>query len=87
MLDLADFTGNDIFIDSNIFIFVATVTGPYDVCEKFLLKIKYGEIIGYVNPLVIEEVYHKLLILDVCTRYQIKPFEAVRFIKNNPNFK
>ncbi len=38
MSALADFTGNDIFIDSNIFIFNATVTGPYEECEKFLLK-------------------------------------------------
>lgn len=85
MPDLADFTGVDIFIDSNIFIFDATVTGPYASCEKFLLKIKYGEIIGYVNPIIIEEVYHKLLILEVCDRYKKKPFEAVRFIKENPH--
>lgn len=82
---LADFTGSDIFIDSNIFIFDATVTGPYKECEKFLLKIKHGEIIGYTNPIIIEEVYHKLLILEVCSMYQIKPFAAVRFIKENPH--
>jgi predicted nucleic acid-binding protein len=35
--------------------------------------------------IVIEEVYHKLLILEVCTQYRIKPFEAVRFIKDNPH--
>ncbi|MFZ3168351.1 MAG: PIN domain-containing protein [Candidatus Methanoperedens sp.] len=34
---------------------------------------------------VIEEVYHKLLILEVCTNYNKKPFEAVRFIKDNPH--
>ncbi len=82
---LADFTGSDIFIDSNIFIFDATVTGPYEECENFLLKIKHGEIIGYSNPIVIEEVYHKLLILEVCTKYNIRPFAAVGFIKENPH--
>ncbi|MCX9012844.1 MAG: PIN domain-containing protein [Candidatus Methanoperedens sp.] len=85
MPTLADFSGSDIFIDSNIFIFDATVTGPYEECEKFLMKIKHGEIIGYTNPIIIEEVYHKLLILEVCNKYQIKPFSAVRFIKENPH--
>lgn len=85
MPTLADFTGNDIFIDSNIFIYDATVTGPYKECEYFLLKIKHGELIGYTNPIIIEEVYHKLLILEVCSEYQVKPFAAVRFIKDNPH--
>ncbi len=85
MPDLADFTGSDIFIDSNIFIFNATLTGPHEECEKLLLKIKHGGIIGYTNPIIIEEVYHKLLILEICTNYKIKPFVAVRFIKKNPH--
>lgn len=84
MFDLKKFSGSDIFIDSNIFIYSATLTGPFEDCENLLLKVKYGEIIGYVNPIVIEEVYHKLLILEVCTNYNKKPFEAVQFIKANP---
>lgn len=82
---LADFTGNDIFIDSNIFIYNATLTGPYEECEKLLLKIKHGEIIGYTNPIIIEEVYHKLLIIEVSKKYKIQPFAVIRFIKNNPH--
>jgi len=49
------------------------------------LKIKYGEIIGYTNPIIIEEVYHRLLIIEVSNKYKIQPFAAIRFIKNNPH--
>lgn len=56
-LDL--FNKDEIFSDSNIFIYSATNTGPFLRCENFLLKIKSGEIIGYVNPIIVEEVYHK----------------------------
>ncbi len=48
----------------------------------FLKKVKSGEVIGYINPIVVNEVYHKLLILEVCKLYDKKPFEAVHFIKN-----
>ncbi|MFQ6072310.1 MAG: PIN domain-containing protein [Methanosarcinales archaeon] len=82
-LDL--FNKDEIFSDSNIFIYSATNTGPFLNCENFLLKIKSGEIIGYVNPIIVEEVYHKLLILEVCDRYNKLPYEAVRFIKQNPH--
>ncbi len=84
MLNLKNFFNNELFIDSNIFIYSATNTGPYLGCEEFLKKIKRGEVVGYVNPIVVNEVYHKLLILEVCKRYNKKPYEAVHFIKDNP---
>lgn len=85
LLNLDLFNKDEIFSDSNIFIYSATNTGPFISCNNFLSKIKSCEIIGYVNPIIIEEVYHKLLILEVCDLYNKLPYQAVRFIKQNPH--
>ncbi len=84
-MKLNEFIEDNIFLDSNIFIYSITATGNFKSCNLLLNKIKSGEIRGYVNPIVISEVYHKLLILNVSREYKIPIHDSLKIIKNNPD--
>ncbi|MFA7689676.1 MAG: PIN domain-containing protein [Methanofastidiosum sp.] len=82
-MKLNEFIEGNIFLDSNIFIYSITTTGNFKSCNLLLNKIKSGEITGYINPIVISEVYHKLLILNVSREYETPIHNSIKIIKNN----
>ncbi|MCA1916979.1 type II toxin-antitoxin system VapC family toxin [Methanospirillum hungatei] len=75
----------NIFIDSNIFLYLFLKhPGYYQECHKFIQRIERGEIIGLINDFVYDEVMHKLMITALINRNHCSPYEAVSFIKREP---
>ena len=74
-----------IFIDSNIFTYHLLGHKRYrDSVRDFLIKIESGIYTGYINDVVVSEVYHNFIRVKICDKYNIKPdydFEKVDFLK------
>ena len=83
-MNLEDFLEGTIFIDANIFIYSITSAQNNNRCNNFLNKLKFGEIKGIINPIIISEVYHKLLVLNISKNYKTSYEESIRLIKSNP---
>ncbi len=71
------------FIDSNIFILTATNKESRKL-KDFMSKVKFGEIKGYINPIVISEVFHKLATLEIKKNRRISYKEVLELIKEEP---
>ena len=71
------------FIDSNIFLAAATERTTRKL-HSFLEKVKFGEIKGYINPIVVSEVFHKLAITEVRKTRNVSCTEAMELIKEEP---
>lgn len=63
-MNLADFSGQDqIFIDANIFTYLALGTVVYqDSCANFLNRVEQGEIQAVTSDFVLNEVFYALLV-------------------------
>ena len=76
---------SDIFIDSNIFTYHLLGHKRYrDSVKNFLIKIESGIYSGYINEVVVSEVYHNFIRVKICDKFNIQPVEFIRFIKSNP---
>ncbi|MBU2100524.1 PIN domain-containing protein [Candidatus Micrarchaeota archaeon] len=71
------------FIDSNIFLDAATERTTKKI-HSFLEKVKFGEIKGYINPIVVSEVFHKLAITEIIRTMKISYSEAIALTKEEP---
>ena len=75
----------DVFIDSNIFTYHLLGHRKYRTSVKeFLFKVESGVYNGYINEVVISEVYHNVLRVKICNKFNIKPARFAQFIKSNP---
>lgn len=63
-MNLADFPGQDeIFIDANIFTYLALGTTEYqDACADFMDRIERGELQAITSDFVLNEVFYALLV-------------------------
>lgn len=78
-------SGLEIFIDTNIFLYSITEHPEYGIwCEELLERVKSGDIEGKISIIVLNELLHKLIIGEIAEKKGIKPFEAIRYIKENP---
>lgn len=76
---------SDVFIDSNIFTYHLLGHKRYrDAVKDFLIKIESGIYYGYINEVVVSEVYHNFLRVKICDKYNVLPADFARFIKTNP---
>lgn len=76
---------SEIFIDSNIFTYHLLGHKRYrDSVKNFLLKIESGIYTGYINEVVVSEVYHNFIRAKICDKYNIQNIDFSRFIKSNP---
>ena len=73
-----------VFLDTNIFIYAFTNTRFTPVCEELLDKIQNGLVKGHVNSTVIDEFFHKVLLMQLYTEKGLQPSEAIAFLKQNP---
>lgn len=73
-----------IFIDTNILIYAFTTTRFTPSCEELLEKVQNGLVKGHVNSTVIDEFFHKVLLMQVYTEKGLQPKEAIAFLKQNP---
>ena len=74
-----------VFIDSNILTYHLLGDAVHgDECERFLLRIEAGELLGVINSIVISEVLYNFTRAVIAEKYD-KSYRAVgRHIKENP---
>ena len=72
-------TGTRVFVDSNIFIY--HFLGVSESCTIFLSRAESQDIIAYTSTIVLAEVLHRLMIAEVVERYNVKPKDALDFLK------
>ena len=72
-------TGTRVFVDSNIFIY--HFLGISESCTSFLSRAESQDIVAYTSTIVLAEVLHRLMIAEVVERYNLKPKDALEFLK------
>ncbi|KUG05765.1 putative nucleic acid-binding protein [hydrocarbon metagenome] len=73
-----------VFLDTNILIYSFTTTRFTPACEELLEKIRNGVVRGHVNSTVIDEFFHKVLLMQIYAEKRLQPSEAIGFLKKNP---
>ncbi len=63
-MNLADFAGqDDIFVDANIFTYLALGTTAYqDACADFMSRVEQGQVRAVTSDFVLNEVFYALLV-------------------------
>jgi uncharacterized protein len=84
-LRVSDIRTGSVFIDTNILIYAFTNTRFTSVCEELLDKAQQGVVAGFLNSTVIDEFFHKVLIMEVYAERGLQPAESVAFLKQNPD--
>lgn len=80
--------GLSVFIDANIFIYHFSGPTPLSSsCSAFLGRIEDGVIRGLTSTIVLVEVLHRLMILEAAGVFQLPPRDALRYLKEHPQFK
>ena len=86
MPHLDKFDGTSIFIDANIFLYVFMSDSRFgDSSYNLISKIEDYQIEGATSPLVITEVIHKLICLEISERFNIKLHKAISYYRKNPS--
>lgn len=86
MSSLSEIPGDSIvFVDSNILTYHLLGDEVFgDECERFLLRIEAGELLGVINSIVISEVLYNFVRAEIAEKYG-KGYRTVgRYIKENP---
>lgn len=74
-----------IYIDANIFIYDATEHANYGPpCKAFLHRVERNELKGTTSTLTINEVLHRLTIIELSEKEAVGPGDVIRLIKENP---
>ncbi|MCK4636878.1 MAG: PIN domain-containing protein [Methanomicrobia archaeon] len=74
-----------IFIDANIFIYYVTEHPQFvDSCEDLIQRMEKRKIIGITSIFVLNEVLHKMMILEVCKKYNKTMGQAIGYLKRSP---
>lgn len=73
---------SEVFIDSNIFIY--HFLDLSDACSNLLEMSERREIRAYTSTVVLGEVLHRLMLSEAVAKYKIKPYQAVRYLKDHP---
>ena len=75
-----------VYIDANIFIYDATEHVNYGKpCKAFLHRLERNELTGITSTLTINEVLHRLTLIELSEKEAIGPRDVVRLIKENPS--
>ena len=84
-MKISDIGSGSVFLDTNILIYAHTDTRFTRACEELLDRIHAGDVKGHINSTVIDEFFHKVLLMEVYTKKGLQPAEAVIFLKQNPD--
>jgi len=77
--------GERVFIDTNIFLYVVFEHSAYGKsCRDFLRRIEKDELMGFTSDLVLNEVFHKLMISEIAETQGIEAYNAAKLIKRDP---
>ncbi len=71
-----------VFIDSNIFIY--HFLDLSDTCSNLLERAERRELRACTSTVVLGEVLHRLMLSEAVEKYRIKPYQAVRYLKEHP---
>ncbi len=75
-----------IYIDANIFIYDATEHTNYGhPCKAFLHRVERGELKGTPSTLTINEVLHRLMLIELSEKEAVGPGDVIRLIKEDPS--
>ena len=58
--------------------------GSHTACEELLEKVRNDVVKGHVNSTVIDEFFHKVLLMQIYTEKGMQPSDAITFLKQNP---
>lgn len=72
-----------VFIDSNIFIY--HFLDLSDACSNLLERAERKEIRAYTSTVVLGEVLHRLMLSEAVAKFRIKPYQALRYLKEHPS--
>jgi predicted nucleic acid-binding protein len=64
-MKISDLLDGSVFLDTNILIYAFTTTRFTPACEELLDKVRDGVVKGHVNSTVIDEFFHKVLLMQV----------------------
>jgi len=79
-------TGHRVFLDTNVLLYAVTEHPGYGEWTNVLLdRIRSNEVEGVISVIVLNELLHQLVIGEVSQREGLRPFQAVRHIKNHPD--
>lgn len=74
-----------IFIDTNIFLYSAFEHPDFgDSCKEFLKRVEEGTILGFTSELVLNEVFHKLMIAEIAENQGIEARKVTGMVKKRP---
>ncbi len=73
------------FIDTNIFLYTLKSNNKFSkACNSYISKVKYGELKGFLSPLVINELFYKLIMIEISETKKIDLTKSKVYIKENP---
>jgi predicted nucleic acid-binding protein len=73
------------FVDANIFLFTIWSDDLYGLsCKEFLNRVEAGELKGCTSVIVLDEVFHRLMLTELYTQFSILPRKASSTIHNQP---
>jgi len=76
--------GRRVFIDSNIFLYEVFDHPKFGESAYRILKdVENGSIEGVTSTLVLDEVLHKMILIEASDKFQISIKETVPFLKKN----
>ena len=79
-------TGCRVFLDTNVLLYAVTEHPGYGEWANVLLdRICSNEVEGAISVIVLNELLHQLVIGEVSQREGLRPFQAVRYIKDHPD--
>ena len=77
-------SGENVFIDSNIFIY--HFTGVSDRCSDFLNRCEQKDLIAITSTNLLLEVLHRLMMIEVVNKKLITPPNIVKKLQKNLNW-
>ena len=78
-------SGERVFIDTNIFLYAVFEHSAYGKsCRDFLKRVEKDELLGFASDLVLNEVFHKLMISEIAETEGVEANNAAKLIKRDP---
>jgi len=84
-MEISELQEGSVFLDTNILLYAYTTTRFSPSCEILLGQVQNGSIQGNVNPTVIDEFFHKVLLTQVYMEKHLAPKDAIAYIKQHPD--
>lgn len=83
---LVDLPGETrIFIDANVFVYhFSSSTELGAAASAFLERVERGFVHGVTSTFVVVEALHRLMILEAVAAFDVRPRDALRYLKDHP---